>query len=70
MIDQLSKDIVNARKEVATFLNKGPKLYELASYYKCTLEWHEHRPNEYNTECVRLINDYCQLKNIRIEGFY
>lgn len=70
MIDELSKDVKNARKEVTTFLNRGPKLYEIASYHKCTVEWFEHKPNEYNTECVRLINEYCKLKNIRIEDFY
>ena len=70
MIEQLPKHIEKARKEVTNFLSKRLSLHEIASYHKCTSEWHQHKPNEYNSECLRLLNEYCAQRGFKVEDFY
>lgn len=70
MIETESKQILKARKEVQNFLSKRPSFFDVALYYKCTLEWHNDKPNEFNTECLRLLHHYFKERGIEIENYY
>ena len=70
MNEVTSKQILKARQEVNKFLNKTTSIYDLALYYKCTLEWHQHRPNDFNTECLRLIDEYFSSRGIDITSYH
>lgn len=70
MIELHSRNIQKARDEVEAILRRFTTLSALASYYKCTKEWHDHVPNETNTEILRLLDEHFAKRQINIRNFY